>query len=152
MEEKELLGKKKRTRSQIGRSSRNKGKAFELALSKILTERGIPARRAVQFNGCFDHDLKTDIPFNFEAKAVESLNLYNAMDQSVADAKVTGFIPTVVHKKNNKAILITMEFQAWIDVLQYALGYVDSKNTAPLQEFREKYMAKKRLELDSEEL
>lgn len=141
--------KKQKTASQRGKSARLKGKTFERKVANILTDRGIDSRRSVQFNGAFDYDLTTEVPFNFECKAVESLNIYNAMEQSQADAKKDGYIPTVVHKKNNKPILVTMEFQNFIDILQYALGYVDEKNTAPLKEFREKFIDKKQLEDDA---
>mgnify|MGYP000170561305 CR=1 FL=1 len=142
----------KKTKSQIGRASRNKGKTFERKIANILTDRGIESRRSVQFNGMFDYDLTSEVPINWECKAVESLNIYNAMEQSIADAKKDEYIPTVVHKKNNKAILVTLEFQNFIDILQYALGYVDDKNSIPLKEWREKYIAKKKLEDDADNL
>jgi len=150
MEEK--IGKKQRTRSQIGRSSRAKGANFERKLANMLKARGFDARRGVQFNGMFDHDVTTDIPFNFEAKAVESLNIYKAYKQSTSDARVDGSTPLVVHKKNNNPILCTMGFDDFIDMLQWALGYVDEENTMDLKETRDKYVKKMQTETDAEEL
>ena len=137
-----LVGKKKRTRSQVGRGSRNKGKVFERAVSKMLTARGIPARRAVQFDGTFDYDIKVELPVNFECKNVQNLNIHKAMIQSRADAKKNGDLPVVVHKKNNAPMLLTMDFTDFIDLLQWGLGYVDEQNTLDLKDFRERWTEK----------
>lgn len=137
-----------KSKSQMGRMSRNKGKAFERKVAKMLSLRGFAARRAVQFDGTFDHDVKTELPFNFECKAVESLNIYNAMKQSKQDASRFDNIPTVVHKKNNNPVLVTMEFVDFIDLLQWATGYVDEENTMDLLEARK--TMKKVLENDND--
>lgn len=144
--------KEAKTSSQIGRMSRNKGKAFERTVSKMLTSRGFPARRAVQFDGMFDHDIKVEIPFNFECKAVENLNIYKAMVQSRADALRANTIPTVVHKRNNTTPLITMDFTHFLDLLQWAMGYVDEGNTLDIKEYREKWIEKHRKESEAEDL
>ena len=148
----ELVGKKKRTRSQIGRGSRNKGKNFERAVSKMLTARGVPARRAMQFDGTFDYDVKVDLPFNFECKNVESLNLYKAIQQSRADAKRKGDIPVVVHKKNQHSALLTMDFTDFLDLLQWAIGYVDEQNTIDLKDYRERWTEKHLSEEEADKL
>lgn len=148
----ELHGKKKRTRSAIGRASRNKGKVMERLIANMLTARGMPARRAVQFDGLWDYDVKVDLPFNFECKAVENLNLYKAMQQSKADASRKGDTALVVHKKNNNPILATMEFTDFINLLQYALGYVDEENTLELMPFREKWIEEKKRIAEADEL
>jgi len=148
----ELVGKKKRTRSQIGKASRNKGKVMERRIANILKDRGFEARRAVQFDGLFSHDIHTDLPFNFEAKAVENLNINNAMEQARTDSRRDGTTPTVVHKKNGKPLLITMDFTDFIDFMQFAVGYVDDKNAMDLREIRVKYTEKMRSELEAEEL
>lgn len=142
----------KRTRAQIGRASRRKGQTFERTISKMLSNRGFEARRAVQFDGLYDHDLRTDLPFNFECKAVEKLNIVTAMVQARQDAERKNTVPTVVHKKNNTPILITMDFTDFIDLLQWATGYVDDENTMSLEEARKKMIGKLNQETMSQEL
>ena len=138
----------KKSRAALGRMSRNKGKNFERQVANMLKDRGFEARRAVQYDGLYDHDIKTELPFNFECKAVESLNIYKAMDQSKVDASRLDTLPTVVHKKNRMTILITMEFIDFIDLLQWATGYVDDQNTLDLKKYRE--YKRKQLEDDAE--
>lgn len=143
---------KKKTKSQIGRMSRVKGKNFERRIAKILEARGFEARRALQYDGLLDHDLKTNLPFNFECKAVERLNIYQAMEQSRGDSHRKGTHPTVVHKKNNCTPLITMDFNDFLDLLQWALGYVDEVNGMDLTEIREELKQKRDEEKAYEEL
>ena len=55
-----------------------------------------------------------DVPYlHIECKAVERLNLYDAIAQAKRDAR-DGEIPIVIHKKNYCADLVTMEFTEWI--------------------------------------
>lgn len=126
-------------RKKMGRAARNKGKNFERFCANSLKNRGFKARRGVQHNGLLDHDLKTDIPFNFECKAVENLNINKAYKQACDDALVDNSIPVVLHKKNNKEPLATMSMRQFIDLLQWALGVVDASNTMELDEVRNIY-------------
>ncbi len=141
-----------RTARQRGRMSRNKGKVFERTVANTLKLRGIEARRSAQFDGAFGHDLTTELPINFECKAVENLNLRSAYEQAVADSTRANTLPVVIHKKNNQTVMATLSFSDFIDLLQWGLGYVDEYNTLDLKEFREKFMEKKRIELTGEEL
>ena len=50
---------------------------------------------------------------HIEAKAVERLNIYDAMAQSKHDARA-GEIPVVMHKKNHCKVLVTMELDAFM--------------------------------------
>lgn len=142
----------KRTASQRGKMSRNKGKNLERFVATSFKSRGFEARRAVQYDGAFSHDVKIDIPFNLECKAVENLNIQQAFQQAYTDSQRAKTIPVVVHKKNNQRILTTMEFTDFIDLVQWALGYVDELNSMDLKEFRDKFMEKKRIEILGEEL
>ncbi len=102
----------------------------------------------MQYDGLFDHDVKTDLPFNFECKAVETLNIHHAMDQSRIDATRHDNTPLVIYKKNNKPILAVMEFTDLIDLLQWATGFVDEENSMYLEKIRS--IMKKVGELDNE--
>lgn len=95
-------------------NSRRKGAEFERKLANILKEYGFPARRGQQYSGINgDADVVGLKHIHIEAKAVEKLNLYDAMEQSKRDAR-TGEIPVVIHKKNRKNILVTLELPDFI--------------------------------------
>jgi len=128
-----------KTRSQLGRMSKNKGKVFERTVAKLLATRGFSARRGVQFKGGIDSPdvVCDDLPFiHWEAKAVENLSLYKALEQARADAGLDGKMPVVVHKRNNKPIVAILELSHFLDIIQWAVNMVDDINRADLRQLR----------------
>lgn len=95
-------------------NSRQKGARFERTLAGIFRDNGYSdARRGQQFCGANgDADVVGLPSIHVEAKAVEKLNLYDAMAQAKKDARA-GEIPAVFHKKNHHNILVTMEIEQW---------------------------------------
>lgn len=90
-------------------NSRRKGAEFERKLAGIFRGYGYDSRRGQQYCGANgDADVVGLHGIHIEAKAAEKLNLYDAMEQSKRDAKPLE-IPVVVHKRNRKNILVTME-------------------------------------------
>ena len=90
-------------------NSRRKGAEFERKLANILKEYGYSARRGQQYSGANGDADVVGLPHvHIEAKAVEKLNIYDAMEQSKRDARPLE-IPVVIHKKNRRNILVTME-------------------------------------------
>lgn len=103
------MNEEKPDRSKIGRKSRNKGKSGELELSKELTwQVDCEACRGRQYHGRQDApDVHTDIcGIHFECKRTESLSLYPAMEQAIADAGDS--IPVVAHRRNGKKWLLVI--------------------------------------------
>lgn len=97
-------------------NSRRKGAEFERKLARILRDYGYDARRGQQYSGANGDADVVGLPgVHIEAKAVERLNLYDAMAQSKHDAR-SGEIPVVIHKKNNCNILVTMELDSFMDL------------------------------------
>ena len=95
-------------------NSRAKGKRAELELSHVLQEYGYNARRGQQFSGANgDADVVGLDGIHLEVKHVEKLNLRDAMAQSEHDAR-DGEIPVVVHRKNRKPWLVTMNLSDFI--------------------------------------
>ena len=93
-------------------NSREKGKRFERLVAGLFRSIGYEARRGQQYCGANgDADVMGPPYIHIECKAVEKLNLYDAMAQAKADAKCK--VPVVIHKKNNHAVLVTMEFNDW---------------------------------------
>ena len=93
-------------------NSREKGKRAEREIAKILKEEyGFDnARRGVQYSGLEGEDVVGLPMLHLEIKAVERLNLRDAMAQSERDAKEDQ-IPVVMHKKNRKPWLVTLNLE-----------------------------------------
>lgn len=98
-------------------NSKAKGARFERKLAELLREHGFSdARRGQQYCGANGDADVVGLPgIHIEAKAVERLNLDEAMKQSTRDSKGDE-IPVVIHKKNNCKILVTMEFDNFIQM------------------------------------
>ena len=97
-------------------NSRNKGKAGELELARILRCHGFEARRGQQYCGVSGEADVIGIPgVHIEAKRVEKLNLEKAMEQSRSDAR-QGEIPIVAHRKNRQPWLVTMDLGDFLEL------------------------------------
>lgn len=94
----------------MGRMSRQKGKRGEReAAAELGSLLGCTARRGVQFQGGPDSpDVVLDgVNIHVEAKRVEALNLYAAIEQAREDAG--GKIPLVWHRRNGKPSVVIIE-------------------------------------------
>lgn len=100
-------------------NSRRKGAQFERDLAKKLREYGYEkSRRGQQYSGANGDADVIGLPgLHIEAKAVERLNLYEAMAQSKSDAR-EGEIPVVIHKRNYHNILVTLELSDFITIFR----------------------------------
>ena len=102
-------------------NSKQKGARFERQLAGLLREHGFESRRSVQYCGANGDADVIGVPgVHIEAKAVEKLNIHEAMEQSIKDAR-DGEIPVVIHKRNRKPILVTMLFEDWIEFYKKGL-------------------------------
>lgn len=101
-------------------NSKQKGKRFELLLAAKLREYGYKARRTAQYCGnTGDASDVVGLPgIHIEAKHAEQMRLYDWMAQAKRDAagNGNGNIPAVFHKKNNAPILVTMEFDDFMEI------------------------------------
>ena len=98
-------------------NSKSKGKRGELELSRKLKEYGYNCRRTAQYCGnTGDASDVVGLPkIHIECKRNEKLNVYDAMSQSIHDAK-DGESPTVMWRKNNCEWLVTMRLSDWIEM------------------------------------
>jgi len=95
-------------------NSRNKGASYERHVAGLFKAEGYDARRGQQYCGANgDADVVGMPGLHLECKAVERLNLYDAMAQAKSDAR-EGELPVVIHKRNYHNDLVTMEFVDWI--------------------------------------
>jgi Holliday junction resolvase len=105
-------------------NSRAKGARGERAWASFLCEAGFPSKRGVQHSGR-DAETGQDNPdvvcpslkwLHFEVKAVERLNIQDAMSQAERDANDK--VPVVAHKKNNSPWLVTLPADVFMQFLR----------------------------------
>ncbi len=103
----------------MGKSSQRKGRGGEIELSKILRKYGYNVRPAEALNYGTIPDLIGLEGIHIECKRVEKLNLSKAMEQAVRDVKrFNDGAPTVFHRKNRGAWMVTMNLEDWIDLYE----------------------------------
>ncbi len=88
--------------------SKRKGKDGELELAKELARLfGVEAHRGVQYQGTPDSPDVVGLPgIHVECKRAETIRLYEAVDQAVADAGE--YIPVVCHRTSRHPWLATV--------------------------------------------
>ena len=98
--------------------SKDKGARFERLLASRFREYGYGARRTAQYCGnTGDASDVVGLPgLHIEAKHQERMQLYDWMAQAKRDSSGTGRLPAVFHKKNNAEILVTMEFEDFMNL------------------------------------
>lgn len=95
-------------------NSRQKGKRGELDAAKALKEYGYETRRGQQFSGANGDADVVGLPgIHLEVKRVEKLNISEAMQQSIRDAR-DGELPVVMHRKNRETWLVTMPLKVFM--------------------------------------
>lgn len=103
-------------------NSKNKGKRYELEVSKYFKELGFDkARRSVQYNGQTEEGQAdvVGIPFlHIECKHNESLNVEKALQQAIRDnqASKKNRIPVVIHRKNGEKSKVTMTLDDFMKI------------------------------------
>ena len=110
-------------------NSKQKGARFERKLASLFREYGYDnAHRTVQYCGNTGDasDVRGLPGIHVEAKHQERMCLYDWMAQAKRDAEAggKGNLPAVFHKKNNAAILVTMELEDWMNLYrEFAAGF-----------------------------
>lgn len=98
-------------------NSREKGARFERQLAKLIREYGYEAERGCQHAGGKDSpDVKTSMKgIHIEAKNVEHLNMWNALEQSKRDAGEEE-IPVVMFKRNRSGVYVALPFSEFMEM------------------------------------
>ena len=98
-------------------NSKQKGARFERNLASRLREYGYDCRRGQQYCGANGDADVVGLPgLHIEAKAQETMRLYEWMSQAKRDSEGTGRLPAVFHKKNNAEILVTMTLDDFMNL------------------------------------
>lgn len=103
-------------------NSREKGKRGERQWRDELRANGYTARRGQQFSGSPDSpDVVCDELgwIHFEVKAVERLNIEDAMEQARRDG--TRKTPVVAHRRSHRRWLVTMDAETFFQFLRGTL-------------------------------
>lgn len=99
-----------------GKRSRNKGKAGERELAKLLRNLGFDTRRGQQYCGANGDADVVGLPnIHIECKRNEGLRLYDALAQAKADAQ-QGEIPVVMHRRNNCEWVAVLTLEDFIKI------------------------------------
>lgn len=102
----------KRTKQEIGKASKARGKRAELDLVHQLQKFGfLEARRTLQYCGKAGTSDVVGLPgVHCECKAVERLNIWEALSQSKRDAEAegNGDIPAVFFKRNRSGFYVAV--------------------------------------------
>lgn len=97
-------------------NSRAKGKRGELDLARKLREFGYDCRRGQQYSGANGDADVVGLPgIHIECKRVENLRLYDAIAQSVHDAKPDE-LPAVFHRKDHSEWVVIMRLEDWMQL------------------------------------
>lgn len=104
----------------MGKFSREKGKRFERQIAGYFRDWGYDTHRTAQYRGnTGDAGDVEGLPYiHIEAKAQERMTLYDWYEQSSNDARAANNneIPVVIHKQNNKPILVTMSLPHFMEM------------------------------------
>ena len=115
-------------------NSREKGKRGERRWRDVLRDAGFQkAHRGVQYSGGTDSpDVACpELPLiHFEVKAVEALNIWRAMSQSITDAGAHK-IPVVAHTRNRSGWLVTMRAEDWLALIRES-SHVAQPDPSPI--------------------
>ena len=115
-------------------NSRQKGARGERQWRDELRANGYSARRGQQFSGSPDSpDVISDaLPWlHFEVKAVERLNIEDAMEQARRDCGGGTKVPVVAHKRNHRSWLLTMDADTFFKFLRGSLPPEAGDHTRP---------------------
>ena len=114
------FGAKKRTRSQIGKASKGKGKVGEREIVHLLKKHGFNAARGQQFRGSPDSPdviCKDLEEYHIEVKRVERFSLYKAMSQAAEDAG-EGQDPIVFHRSNGEKWVVVIDAEKFLELVK----------------------------------
>mgnify|MGYP003673454099 CR=1 FL=1 len=106
------------------RSAKNKGKRLQNIVRDKLVNLYPSLKDDIgsQIMGMTGEDIvltphaRTLIPYSFECKNVEKLNVWKSFEQCKNNSN--GFTPVLVIKKNNQTPKVVMELDEWLEIIK----------------------------------
>ena len=121
----------------MGKMSREKGKRGERMFASACRDEGFNVHRTQQY--CGNTGESADVVglphIHVEVKFVERLNIYDAMEQSIRDAKDE--MPIVAHKKSRFPWLVTMPLDVFFKLYKESSYAERSDKQGDIQEAQE---------------
>lgn len=116
----------------MGKMSRDKGARFERQIAAFFRDWGYDTYRTAQVCGYTGQAADVEgLPFiHIEAKHCEKMHLYDWYAQAERDARAAkrNEMPVVIHKANNKPILVTMSLPHFAEIYrEYEAGQIPFK-------------------------
>lgn len=107
-------------------NSRDKGARYERKIAQMLREYGYEAERGCQHSGGKDSpDVKHNMKrIHIEAKNVEALNIWKALEQSERDAG-DGETPIVIFRRNRSKDYVALQFDHFMELYKAWEKYID---------------------------
>ena len=117
------MAAEKRDMRKAGKAAREKGARFERELSKLFNQHGFDTHRGYVFHK--QSDVVNLLGIHVEAKAVERLNPWAALQQATEEAKkrMDG-MPVVFWKRSRKGIMVCMSFDDFMTLYKVARGKI----------------------------
>lgn len=107
----------------LQKSARAKGKNFEKEWSEILRSNHLDLeaeRNPSSGAGFTKGDVYSSLPYHFECKKVEKLNIWKAIEQAERDSSLSNKIPCVVISRNFlKEPWVVLPSSEWIKLESY---------------------------------
>lgn len=108
----------------MGKMSRDKGKAGEREVAKLLKSFGFSgARRGQQFAGGGDSPDVVGLPgFHIEVKRSETFSPYAALSQAIGDSAKGEDIPIVFHRRNSNEWIVVIQANDFLNFIREQQG------------------------------
>lgn len=114
------MATKTKSKADIGRSSKRKGKIGELEVANLLKAAGYNAHRSAQYCGNTGDapDVEGLPGIHIEVKRVERLNLRKAYEQAVNDSKKSRDIPAVFHRGSHQPWMVSLSLNDFLTLIK----------------------------------
>ena len=101
-------------------NSRRKGKVGELDAVHFLNKLGYETHRTSQVCGQDSADIEGIEGLHIEVKRQEKVSIEQWLQQSERDAKYTGGIPIVMHRRNREQWKVTLRADEFFEIWRQA--------------------------------
>lgn len=109
-----------KTKQEIGKASRNKGKRGELEVANLLKKYGFDAHRSVQYcgrTGDAPDVVVEGLPLHIEVKRTERFS-WKYYAQAVNDSKASGKTPVVFYRPSYAPWMVILSAKDFLELMK----------------------------------
>ena len=113
-----------KTKQEIGRSSKRKGKNGELEVANLLKKFGYNARRSSQYCGNIGDapDVRVEgLPLHIEVKRTERFS-WKYYTQAVNDSKASGETPVIFYRRSYAPWMVILSAEDFLQLMKKKEG------------------------------